>query len=139
MINTKRLRKAMEEIASKKGDFILFALLMRANAPGTWDLVVSAPWLEGGKLKSMNEFVRLLTPLIGKESLRQLARVEVLDRDAPPLKYILERFSNEDRELRVQSMDLLGLRIQEAIIFRAKKANQSTAGLLNRTRAVGER
>ncbi len=50
----------MDEIARKKGEFTLFALLMRADAPGTWDLVVSAPWLESGKLKATGEFVRLL-------------------------------------------------------------------------------
>jgi hypothetical protein len=46
-------RRAMHEIAVKKGNFTLFALFMPADAPlhrgddpGTWDLVVSAPWLE---------------------------------------------------------------------------------------------
>src|ERR1035438_8521788 len=57
---TRDLRRAMHEIAKRKGDFTLFALFMPADAPlmqagdpGTWDLVVSAPWLERGRLKPM--------------------------------------------------------------------------------------
>jgi hypothetical protein len=38
-------RKAMNLIASQKGDFTLYALFKRANGVGNWDLVVSAPWL----------------------------------------------------------------------------------------------
>ena len=43
MIATSRLRKAMRDIAAEKGEFTLFGLFMRTDAPGTWDLVVSAP------------------------------------------------------------------------------------------------
>ena len=131
MINTNVVRKAMCEIAAKKGEFTLFALLMRTDAPGTWDLVVSAPWLEGGKLKATGEFVRLLAQSIGEESLQQFSRVVALDRDDPPVKFILENLPVEDRELRIQSTDLLGLQIQEGIIFQAKKPRPSPAGLPN--------
>ncbi len=130
MINENRLRKAMEEIVAKKGEFTLFALLMRANAPsGKWDLVVSAPWLKGGELKATGEFVRLLTQSIGQKSLQQFARVLALGSDDARVQPILEKIVGdrpvEDRPLRVQSTDLLGLRIQEAIVFRAKKPRPS--------------
>lgn len=113
----------MDEIARKKGEFTLFALLMRADAPGTWDLVVSAPWLESGKLKATGEFVRLLAQSIGEESLQQFSRVVALDSGDAPVKFILENlpFDKAEGELKVQSTDLLGLQIQEAIIVRAKK------------------
>jgi len=45
MIATSDLRRAMHEIAGRKGNFTLFGLFMRADAPfaradapGTWDL-----------------------------------------------------------------------------------------------------
>lgn len=52
-------------MSPKKRDFTLFGLFMRADAPGTWDLVVSAPWLEEGKLKALREFAALLAASIG--------------------------------------------------------------------------
>ena len=131
MINTNFLRKAMHDIAAKRGEFTLFALLMRADAPGTWDLVVSARWLESGKLKATEEFVRLLAQSIGEESLQQFSRVLALNSADPPVKFILENIPVEDREIRIQSTDLLGMQIEEAIIFRAMKPKPRASGLPN--------
>jgi len=121
VIATSVLREAMHEIAAKKGDFTLFALFMRADAPGTWDLVVSAPWLESGKLKATSELVELLADAIGSESLQQFSRVATVGSDNPAVKFILANLPVDDGELRVQSTDLFGLQIEEAIIFRAKR------------------
>ena len=115
------LRKAVREITAQKGDFTLFALLMRADAPGTWDLVVSAPWLQSGKLKATGEFIRRLTTSIGEEALQQFSRVVSLDKDAAEVRFLVENFPTfNDEILEVQSTDLFGLQIQAATIFRAK-------------------
>jgi hypothetical protein len=120
MISTTKLRKAMRQIAAKKGDFTLFGLFMRADAPGTWDLVVSAPWLEGGKLKALREFTELLSKSIGEQSLRQFSRIVTLNQRDPALTAVVSAFSVDDGELRVQHSNLFGLEIEEAIIIRAK-------------------
>ena len=112
----------MREIAAKKGDFTLFGLFMRADAPGTWDLVVSAPWLEEGKLKALGEFTALLAASIGEESLKQLSRVVTLSHKDPALKAVVSAFSIDDGEVRVQRSNLFGLEIEDAIIMRAKRA-----------------
>ena len=128
MITTSVLRDAMHEIAAKKGDFTLFALFKRADAPGTWDLVVSAPWIESGKLKATSEFVNLLTDSIGTQALEQFARVQTVSADSPAVKFILANLPVDDGELRVQSTDLFGLQIDEAIIFRAKRPESRRNG-----------
>ena len=122
MISTDKLRKAMREIAATKGDFTFFGLFLRADAPGTWDLVVSAPWLEERRLKDLGEFTELLTKSIGKQSLRQLSRIVTLNHRDPLLKAVVSAFSVEDGELRVQHSNIFGLDIEDAIIMRAKKA-----------------
>jgi len=134
MINTDVLREAMDGIAAKKGDFTLFALIMRADAPGTWDLVVSAPWLEGRKLRATSELVQLLAQSIGEKSLRQFSRVATVDSAAAIVKFIRQNLPVERGQgvLRVQSSDLAGLQIQEAIIFRAKKPKANSTGLPNK-------
>lgn len=118
------LRKAMHEIAAQKGDFTLFALFRRADAPGTWDLIVSAPWLESGKLKALGELVDLLAKSIGRESLSQFSRVETVPSDNRTVKFILDSIPVDDGERRIQSTDLFDLQIEEAIILRAKRPNQ---------------
>ncbi len=131
MINTNVLRKAMREIAANRGNFTLFALLMRADGPGTWDLVVSAPWLESGKLRATSEFVRLLAQSIGEESLQQFSRVLALNSADAPLKFILENIPVEDGEIRIENTDLLGMQIKEGIILRSMKPKPQRSGLPN--------
>jgi hypothetical protein len=115
------LRKAVQAMADQKGEFTLFALLLRTDALGTWDLVVSAPWLESGTLKSTGEFIRLLTKLIGEESLQHFSRVVTLEKDAPEVRFLVEHFPTCNDEIReAQNLDLFGLQIQAATIFRAK-------------------
>ena len=126
MIATKFLRKAMHEIAAKKGDFTLFGLFMRSDAPGTWDLVVSAPWLEEGKLKATGELVRLLSDSIGERVLQDFSRIQTVNKGNPALKAILAEFSVDDGEVRIQKSNLFGLEIENAIILRAKARARRT-------------
>lgn len=125
MISTSVLRKAMDEIAARKGDFTLFALFRRADALGMWDLVVSAPWLERGKLKALGELVELLAQSIGKESIRQFSRVETVPSNNPTVKFILDNIPVTDGERHLRSTDLFGLQIREAVIFRAKRPGRN--------------
>lgn len=122
MIAIDRLRQAMRDITAQKGDFTLFALLMRSDAPGTWDLVVAAPWLKKGKLKAISELTELLAQSIGEQSLLQFARIVTIDELDPRLKAIVSKFSVDDGHISIQSSDLFGLDIEEAIIMRAKRA-----------------
>lgn len=122
MIPTKKLQKAMRAIASAKGPFTLFGLFMRADAPGRWDLVVSAPWLEQGKLKALSEFTELLSESIGEKSLKELSRIVTLNSTDPALKAVTSAFAVEDGELRVQRSNLFGLQIEDGIILRSKRA-----------------
>lgn len=134
MIATRDLRKAMHEIASLKGDFTLFALFMRPEAPfmraddpGTWDLVVSAPWLDRGKLKALEELVDLLAKSVGRHALTQFSRVEAVPGSDPNVRFILKSFPVEDGVLHIKSTDLIGLQIEMAIIFRAWRRNAKKA------------
>src|SRR5690606_21645509 len=106
----------MRVIAAKKGALTLFAKIRRADAPGTWDLVVSAPWLEAGKLKATSELVELLSDSLGEDSLHEFSRIQTVGADHPTVKFILDNLSEEDGERRVQSTDLFGLQIEEAVI-----------------------
>jgi hypothetical protein len=127
MISIGALRKAMRDISAKRGDFTLFGLFMRADAPGTWDLVVAAPWIEEGKLKGLSEFVHLLTDSVGEQVFRDLSRVQTVSEDNPALKKILTAFSVDDGEVRIKKSNLFGLEIDDAIILRAKRPESESA------------
>lgn len=120
MITNERLRHAMREIGKKKGDFTLFAKVRRADALGSWDLLVSAPWLEQGKLKATSELVELLSNVVGETSLHEFGRIATVGADHPSVKLLVESLALEDGEQRIQSTDLFGVQIEEAVVFRAK-------------------
>lgn len=132
MITGSRLRSAMRRIAETKGDFTLFALFMRSDNPGKWDLVVSAPWLEKGQLKATSELVSLLSESVGEEALHEFSRIATVGKDHPTVKFILENMPVDDGELRVRSTDLFGFQLDEAIIFRAKNPQVGKNGPSNR-------
>jgi len=121
VIDSNRLRRAMRHIASQKGAFTLFALFRREDGLGKWDLIVSAPWLEGANLETRGELVDLLAKSIGRKSLVQLARVEPIPSKNPTIKFILKNYPIEDGELRIPTAGLFGLQIEEGIILRAQQ------------------
>jgi hypothetical protein len=120
VITNSALRKAMRDISRRKGAFTLFAKVRRSDAPGTWDLLVSAPWLEDGKLRATNELVNLLSDSVGESSLQEFSRIATLGADHPTVRFMVENVGTDDGELRVQSTDLFGLQIDEAVVSRAK-------------------
>jgi hypothetical protein len=118
----------MHEIAARKGDFTLFALFRRVGdpfmypeSPGTWDLVVSAPWLGASRFKAIGEVLELLSKSIGGQAVQRLSRVEVLDGDEPLVRFILRNIPVEDGEVRVDRMELMDFEIERGVIFRAWK------------------
>jgi len=112
------LRKAMHEIARRKGDFTLFALFKRAHSLfGEWDLVISA----------LREFVNLLAKSIGRKSLPQFAQVAIVPGNDPTVKFLLDNLPVEDGERHIQDKELFNLQIEEGIILRAQKPSSAKA------------
>lgn len=122
MIDIEKLRRAMREISAKKGDFTLFALFRREDAPEGWDLVVSSSWLEEGKLKALGEFAEALKGSIGEKQLRALSRIVTIRHDDPALKAILSSIQVDDGVAEVRESVFFGLRVEHAIFMRAKDA-----------------
>jgi len=119
VISTTLLRKAMDDIARNRGEFSLFALLLRTNTLGTSDLVVSAPWLAGGIFKATSEFVELLIGSIGRQALPQFGKVLALEMEHPLVAFIIKTFPVASGELRVRSSEFLEFDVEEALILRA--------------------
>lgn len=121
MIDINRLRDAMHLVSAEKGDFVLFGLFLREEASDKWDLVISAPWLEEGKLVALSEFIKRIAPVVGEQELLTLSRVITLNHDDPSLEAILGAFSIEDDTLEINDTTLFGMRIKHAYIIRAKR------------------
>ena len=80
----RRLQIAEKAIASIHGQFVLFVLAEREEAPGKWDLLVSASWLETSR-KGVQQMVDLLSPYLTALEWVQLASITPL---APAMEYV---------------------------------------------------
>ena len=81
----RRLQIAETAIASMQGQFVLFVLAERETAPGKWDLLVSAPWLETNR-KGVQQMVDLLKPYLTSSDWLALASITPLP---PSMDYVL--------------------------------------------------
>ena len=82
-IDLEKLRLVMDEVTEEKGPFTLFGLFLREDAPNKWDLVVSAPWLEHGKLKALGEFAEKLAVGVGEQAVMELSRIVTVSQRGP--------------------------------------------------------
>lgn len=70
-------QEAERQAASERGNFSLFGLFERADAPGRFDLVAAAPWLSTGR-EGILALARYLPSLVACEA-TLLGRIVVLD------------------------------------------------------------
>ncbi len=80
----RRLQIAEKAIASLHGQFVLFVLAEREEAPGKWDLLVSAAWLDTSR-KGVQQMVDALKPYLAESDWLALASITPL---APTLGYV---------------------------------------------------
>lgn len=121
MIQIDKLRQVMEELSAEKGEFVLFGLFLREEAQDKWDLVISATWLEDGKLKALAEFVQKAASIIGEQEFLALSRIVTLNHDDPNLASILDAVEVENDPLELWNTSFFGLEIKHAYILRAKR------------------
>lgn len=129
MIPTDELIQFMKRVEAWKGRFTLFGVFMREDSPGPRDLVISAPWLEEGKLKALGEFVKNMSDEFGQDNVMSFSRIVTLNHDNPALQAILNEAAPVEEPLEKQGPSLFGLPVEHAVILRAeqpKTANQDT-------------
>jgi hypothetical protein len=123
MIDQVRLMEAMEAIARKRGPVTLFALLMRADSPGKWDLLVAAPWIDDGKLKAFSYVANEIHARLGDEEVLSLSRIAQLPEGSKELGAILNEVRDETEfPVELRGVNLFGLGVVHAIIFHASSS-----------------
>jgi hypothetical protein len=133
VIEPKKLDRVLRSIEAERGPFVLAGLFMREDSPRLWDLVVSAPWLQRGKLAALHEFVERLSDALGQEEVMSLSRIVPLNRRDPALKAILHELGTITQPVEKVGHSLFGLPLEHAYVLRAhtrtpsNKRLQSTA------------
>lgn len=110
-----------KQIAAEKGPFRLFALFSREDFPDRWDLIVSAPWVQGDRKPVLDYFVTKIKKRLGPEQLVSLARIVILDADNPAVDAVNRAMHVEHGIAEVQNSNFFGLDIPHAFIITSNR------------------
>lgn len=95
-----RLQRAEKAIASEHGPFVLFVLAEREEAPGKWDLLVSAPWLETNR-KGVQQMVDGLKTHLTPAEWVQFASITPLPPSMGYVQWIARKYNLKHKDQEV--------------------------------------
>jgi hypothetical protein len=118
-----KLASLERDIASKKGEFSLFALCLREDADDKWDLLASAPWLDANNRESLDYLVNQLRSRLDTQELLSLSMVVLLEKDNPVLEAIHKETKVRHGIAEVRDSIFFGVPIKHAYIITSKRDN----------------
>ncbi|OFV94210.1 MAG: hypothetical protein A3H28_08405 [Acidobacteria bacterium RIFCSPLOWO2_02_FULL_61_28] len=112
---------SLEAVVSKeRGDFSLFALFLREDAPDRWDLLVAAPWASQKRDETVEYLVNEIKSHLGPQELINLSRILVVEPHDPKVQEFTKAFPVEHGRLEVWDSIIFGLPIRHGFIITAK-------------------
>ncbi len=118
-----KLASLERDIASEKGAFSLFALLLREDAEDKWDLLASAPWLELNKKASLEYLANQVYSRLDTPELLALSRIVILEKGNPVLEAIHRTVRVQHGMTEVRDSMFFGIPIKYAYLITSEKEN----------------
>jgi len=85
----KKFEKLGKDLASDRGDLTLYALLEREDEPGRWDLVVSAPWVQGVTIDGMEYIIDKMKKRLTAQERDSVAHIILLRPEEQTVRNII--------------------------------------------------
>jgi hypothetical protein len=118
-----KLATLERHIATEKGDFALFALLLRADAEDKWDLLISAPWLETDKKASLAYVANKIREQLTTQELLSLSRIVLLEKGNPVLEALRGMVQVQHGMGEVSDSIVFGVPIKHAYLITSAQEN----------------
>lgn len=117
----KKLKPIQEKIEKKKGEFTLFALFEREEAPyNHWDLVAAAPWLDKNRVKGRRVISNILRDDLGIAELMMLSKVVIMVKKNSVLDMIKQDIVASGDSWQFIGTDINGMKIERSVIMKYK-------------------
>lgn len=133
-----KLRGLERELSKEKGPFDLFALFLREGAPGVWDLVVAAKWIEDDEPTALSDISQRVRDWLRADEITKISRVVIVERADPELKALASMVSLEHGIAEVANSTFFGLAIRRAFIITAE-VNPPPTKVVKRAASAGGR
>ena len=117
-----KLKSVVVALEKEYGPILLFALFLREDAYGKWDIVVSAPWLSSSEKTAYEIVASKIQALLSAQELAQFFRIVILDTTDPIVPFFQEvcPFTNGGYKESPQDFSLEPF--SEKFVFTIKKA-----------------
>ena len=122
-----KLAALERHISTEKGDFSLFALLLREEAEDKWDLLIAAPWLETDKKESLAYLVNKIRAQLTTQELLSLSRIVLLEKGNPVLEALHRMVKVQHGMGEVRDSIVFGVPIKHAYLITSAKENPGMA------------
>lgn len=119
------MRVLEKELSDERGEFNLFALLLREDAPSRWDLVISAPWTADDPKAPLKYVVGEIKSHVRGNELVNLSRVVLLKPSDKAVKRFNKAFSVRHGSIEVRDSELFGMSIRHGYIITSQRATSS--------------
>jgi hypothetical protein len=122
-VQAEKLQKVEEKLSKEKGEFELFALFLREDAPNKWDLLISSDWARENKKEAINFILKEIRKELSDQELLMLSRIIILDKDNPALQAIHSAMHVEHGLAEISDSSFFGLEIKHAYLITSKRGS----------------
>ncbi len=118
----KKLKIIESETSAERGSYELFALFLRDNSPGKWDILVSADWIDNNNKGEALEYLgQKIKSLLNTDELLQISHIVIIENDDPRLSNLQKKISVEHGFVELKNTTIFGLQIERAFFITSKR------------------
>ncbi len=112
-------------ISNEKGNFNLFALMLREESQDRWDLVLSANWLDANPNKYYEYILNKIAKGLGKiEEVNKISRIIFLNKHDKFFKEIKYFIKPEQNITELKEIKINDIHFKHVLIFTSKIDNK---------------
>ena len=116
-----KIKKIEIDISTKRGGFNLFGLFLRKDAPGKWDLVISAEWFGSDRKRDLDFIVGYLKQSLLPEELIMISRIALIRPNHPFVQTVTSLIQSEHNILEFVNCKFNDISIEQAYIVTSRK------------------
>jgi len=135
-----KLRGLEQALAEEKGPFNLFALFLREGAPGVWDLVVAAEWIDDeDQDQALIGLSKRVRAYLRPDEIMKISRVVIVETANPGVKDIAATVPVRHGLAEVANRSFFGLEIKHGFVVTAQVISPPSKVSLRAAVAGGRR
>ena len=120
-MQAEKLQRVEKRLSKSKGPFELFALLLREDSPGKWDVLISADWARANKKDAINTVFEEMRKELTDQELMMLSRIVVLDKHSAALQAIHQTMSVEHGLAEIADKSIFDMPIKQGYLITSQK------------------